>query len=76
MEEKTSRSFPTWGTWSLTFILVAWRVLMLLGAMDGAVWKGFGTDGYEQAWCYLTGTSRAGSVGGARRFCRRWSMAS
>lgn len=48
MEEKTtSHLFPTWGSWSLTFILVTWRVLMLLRAMDGAVWKVFGTNGYE-----------------------------
>lgn len=45
MEEKTSNPFPTWNSWFLTFILVAWRVLTLLRAMDGAVWKGFGTDG-------------------------------
>lgn len=55
MEEKTGDPFPTWGSWSLTFILVAWRVLSLLMEMDGAVWKGFETDGYGQTWCHLTG---------------------
>lgn len=82
MEEKTGDPFPTWGSWSLTFVLVAWRVLTLLRAMDGAVWNRFGTDGYEHAWCHLTGTSREAelgrceSMGCPRGFCRRWSMAS
>lgn len=47
----------TWGSWSLTFILVSWRVLTLLRAMDGMVWKGFETGGHEPAWCHLMGSA-------------------